>query len=168
VKNSRAAIQICGGIRDPHDLNYLRDTIGVLAALMDSKGVAVLNQYSARWYKPAQWQHEVWRPTEHDPSNMINTIVTAEGSQNTWRVATRGMRIYGRPDVACLHTARTNIETALDLCHRIANVMAQGSIIPDGKVIRSTDIKGQLVCKFTPKPSGDPLANSTIEFEYPG
>jgi hypothetical protein len=44
-----------GEFADPPDLGYLRDTLGVLSALLDQGGLGVLDLFACRWWSPGEW-----------------------------------------------------------------------------------------------------------------
>ncbi|HEY3329184.1 MAG TPA: hypothetical protein VGK19_04115 [Capsulimonadaceae bacterium] len=166
-KMAAAAIEIRGVLREPMNLNYLRDVIGIITALSDKRGVGVLDCLALRCYRPDEWKTIVWEPGVLHTSAMINTLVTKDPGGPGWWVSTRGMRKFGRPDVSVRGVPRPDTDTVVDFCNRLASMMAQGAIVPSGKIIKAPTIEGDLVCKLAGGPEDTTYHNQVIEIDFP-
>lgn len=167
VRLCEDAIEITGRLRDPSSLNYLRDVIGILAGLMDLKGVAVLDRLALRWWRPAEWKEQVWKPKTLNVPALINTVVSRADGDVGWTVSTRGMRKFGRPDVRLRETPQDQTRTAVDVVNRMASMLAQGAIVPNGKIIKTPAIPGDLVCRLDGGEDDPAFQNAYVDIVYP-
>jgi len=162
-----AAIHVHGVLRDPKSLNYLRDTVGIITALADKRGVAVIDLQGLRCYRPEEWKETVWAPGTLHTSGLINTVVTKDLTGPGWWISTRGMRKFGRPDISLRGVPRPDTDMVIDFCNRLAGMMAQGALVPNGKVIKSPIIQGELVCAVSSNLDDNTYRNRVIEINYP-
>src|SRR6185436_5753844 len=51
-----------GEFRDPRDLNYLRDTVGMIAWFFDHGAEAAFDPQRLRLYDAAEWSQEIFAP----------------------------------------------------------------------------------------------------------
>lgn len=131
------AVVLRGAIADPPDLDYFRDVIGVITALLDAGGVAVFDPFMLRWWTPAAWREQVFEPAIAAPRHHA-VILLSEDEQNpgcTW-VHTRGLAKFGRPDLSVRGVDREFVPSAVDLSDRFIEMLAFGAIVPDGQEIR--------------------------------
>jgi hypothetical protein len=162
-----AAIEVGGVLRDPKDLNYMRDVIGIITALGDSRGVAVLDRQAARCYRTDEWKSQVWNPGVLNAPGMINTVVAKDLTGPGWWISTRGMRKFGRPDLSVRGVPRPDTDTVIDVCNRLASMMALGAVVPDGKAIKAPTINGELICKIGGSLDDSTFHNKVIEIKFP-
>src|SRR5206468_4274883 len=99
-----AAAPQCVGVRgefpDPPDLNYFRDTVGVVAWLLDAGGVAVKDPQMLWLWSPGEWRADVCEEGCPNPDRHTVILVSPEDGGRTFWYHTRGMRKYGRPDLS--------------------------------------------------------------------
>src|SRR5262249_18776320 len=62
IRGAPEGILLKGEVADSASLDYLRDTIGVVTALLDSGGVAVLDMQAMRWRSPSAWRSDIFDP----------------------------------------------------------------------------------------------------------
>lgn len=98
VASAPNCVVVMGSVPDPKDLNYLRDTVGVVTAMWDVGAVAVLDMQSFRWYSKAEWHTEIFDPDGAVPRHHVS-ILWSEEDGRLW-FHTRGMRKFGRPDIS--------------------------------------------------------------------
>src|SRR5262249_25441485 len=55
VRAAEQGLLVRGEFPDPADLGYLRDTVGVVSALLDQGGLGVLDLHAARWWSMEEW-----------------------------------------------------------------------------------------------------------------
>ncbi|HLY75986.1 MAG TPA: hypothetical protein VKU80_17850 [Planctomycetota bacterium] len=148
VRSAPQLLLIRGTIPDPKNLIYLRDTIGVLAAALDSGGVGVLDSQTFGWWAPDAWRETFFKPDAPLPSHHVIILVSAEEgvSIGTEWVHTRGLRKFGRPDLS-IHRVKTEHKDAvIDLCNRFIEMQAFGAIIPEGQPIKMATLPPGLTC----------------------
>ena len=57
----------------------------------------------------------------------------------TW-FHTRGMRIFGRPDISVRHVSAERHAAVVELCNRLIEMQAHGALIPDGQAVRMASL----------------------------
>lgn len=128
-----------GEVEDPETLDYLRDTIGVVTALLDAGGVGVLDAVALRWWTPEEWREAIFDPAGPEPIEQITLLAAAEIG-GYW-LHSRGMRKFGRPDLSAHGLAQEDLETFAALFESLAVTLAGGATIPDGQRIRFAGTK---------------------------
>lgn len=167
VRLCEFVIEVTGSVPDPKNLNYLRDVIGIIAALMDRRGIAVLDRTSLRWWRPGEWKEQVWSSHALNVPALVNTIVARESGGAVWNVSSRGMRKFGRPDIRLREVPERNGATAVQIVNRMASMLALGAVIPDGKALKTPLVKGSLVCRLAGGFDDPTFHNEIIDIEYP-
>ncbi|MDE2317471.1 MAG: hypothetical protein KGK06_13775, partial [Xanthomonadaceae bacterium] len=92
---------IRGQLQDSPSLDYLRDTLGVLAALLDIGGRAILDPQIMGLFDADAWRARYLVPGGAPPRNHVLILRSDEPDDagRSW-VHTRGMRKFGRPDLS--------------------------------------------------------------------
>jgi hypothetical protein len=125
-----------GELGDYETLDYLRDTVGTLTALLEHGGVGLLDAGSFRWYSPAQFREGLFAPGEPVPHRHVSILLSDEEDGDGQWVHTRGMRKFGRPDISVHHVSGEDRSAVIDLCNRFIEMQALGAVVPDGQEIR--------------------------------
>jgi hypothetical protein len=136
-----------GELEDQGDLNYLRDTVGLLTFLLDHGGIVVYDPWMFRWWEPDQWKDRIVRPGGAVPRQhaVILTSEEPEDASLTW-FHTRGMRKFGRPDLS-LHGVPSNYrEAVIDLFERFIEFQAFGGVIEEGQEILMKTMPRGMTC----------------------
>jgi hypothetical protein len=89
VAESPLAVALHGQVLGHQSLEYLRDTLTVMTALLGHGACAVYDPLTHTWYGPGDWPG-------HDKFRALDHVVIRE---NETRVGTRGLRKFGRPDL---------------------------------------------------------------------
>jgi hypothetical protein len=144
VTTAPNCVMVMGSVPDPQDLNYLRDTVGVLTAMWDAGAVAIFDMQSFRWFSKAKWLAEIFEPDTAVPRQHVS-ILWSEERGRLW-IHTRGMRKFGRPDVSVTGVPPRWREAVIDLCNRFIEMMAFGAIVPEGQDIRMKNLPTGLKC----------------------
>jgi hypothetical protein len=165
VRSAPQLILIRGTILDPKDLLYLRDTIGVLAAAMDSGGVGVLDSQAPGWWAPDAWRETFFKPDAPLPRNHVIILVSAEEGAplGTEWIHTRGLRKFGRPDLSIHRVKPEHKDAVIDLCNRFIEMQAFGAVIPEGQPIKMLTVAPGLTCH--PGGSLDDLDFNNVHIE---
>jgi hypothetical protein len=135
-----SCLVITGSVTDPPTLAYLRDCIGIATAALDAGGVAVLSLQSFGLFAPERWRRDVFDGGP-DLVHQLAVILYSEEEDDApapagsiW-VHTRGMRVFGRPDLS-IHGVPAD---ELDIAAKVTNVLianqAKGLRIHDGAVM---------------------------------
>jgi hypothetical protein len=131
------AMLIRGGIDDPADLMYLRDTIGFIACLLSHGGVAVLDVQSLALRTPAQWDAEVFAPDAPRAQNEVVMLRSADERHpgRAW-LHTRGLRKFARPDLSIRNVPPDSAFNAQLVLERAADYLIAGGVFEDGREVR--------------------------------
>ena len=147
AQQSPQAIVLRGAPADPSTLDYLRDAVGIATAAAEKGGVAVFDNQSVRLWSPEAWRKGVFDAVGGDGRAFAHILVSEE-SDGTW-LHTRGMRLFGRPDLSLRGVRADWREGAIELVNRLIAYQAAGAIVPDGRQIRMEPVPGDLVCRTT-------------------
>ena len=135
VKAAPTVAVLQGEVEDPETLDYLRDAIGVVTALLDAGGVAVFDLLALRWFSPEEWKEVVFDPAGPEPIEHVLLLASHE-SDGFW-LHSRGLRKFGRPDLSARGLAsEDDLETFAGLFESLIVTLAGGATIPDGQRIR--------------------------------
>ena len=136
-----------GELEDQADLNYLRDTVGLLTFLLDHGGVTVYDPQMFHWWEPGQWKDRIFRPGGAVPRHHV-VILTSEEPEDaslTW-FHTRGLRKFGRPDLSGHRVPPHDREAVIDLFERFIEFQAFGGIIAEGQEVRMKTLPSGMTC----------------------
>ena len=140
-----SCIILRGTFSDPADLNYLRDTVGLITHFLDQGGVAVFDPLMFQWWSPDKWRERIFDPAGPVPRHHTVILVSEERGGTEW-IHTRGLRKFGRPDLSVPQVSKFQKEAFIDLCNRFIELQAFGGIIPEGQEIRMRSLPGGLHC----------------------
>jgi hypothetical protein len=149
-----------GELEDQADLNYLRDTVGLLTFLVDHGGIVVYDPWMFHWWEPAEWKDRIFRPGGAVPRHHVVILTSDEPADAslTW-FHTRGMRKFGRPDLSVHRVPPPFREAVIDLFERFIEFQAFGGIIEEGQEIRMKTLPGGMTCHHAGD-LGDPDFNN--------
>lgn len=134
VRAQTSCLVLQGIFEDPDSLDYLRDTVGLIAYLLDRGAVAVLDLQTFSWFSPQDWKSKIFAPEICVPTDHVIILDSADETGNGW-LHTRGMRKFGRPDISIRGVAPEMREGAIELCNRMIALQAFGGLVPEGKAI---------------------------------
>jgi hypothetical protein len=129
-------VVVRGPVADPPDLRYLRTVVGLVTALVDGGALAVLNLQALALFSPARWREEIFEPDAPVPGRHVSILESedADAPGRRW-LHTRGMRVFGRPDVSVRNVDAGAVPEALGLCRRLVDAMARGLVVADGQMV---------------------------------
>lgn len=154
ITNAPHCLIVRGEIKDPPDLNYLRDTIGFLTALFEQGAVAIDDALRICWWDEQSWRECIFDPgrltefhvltmySEDEEANASeSTQIDDEGSEEEgagvlWWVHTRGLAKFGRPDISIRGVPKSSLDVAIEACVRFVEKMALGLVIEEGQEVR--------------------------------
>jgi hypothetical protein len=138
VSSAPQLLLVTGTFTDPADLNYLRDTVGLLTALFDQGAVALCDLQTCTWWNRSEWRERYFDPDGSVPRH--HAIILIEETGDTLWLHTRGMRKFGRPDVSVPRVPRENSGPYVDLCNRFIEHLAFGLLVPEGQPIGMSEL----------------------------
>jgi len=125
-------------VPDPKDLRYLRNSIGVVTAILEGGGRAVANLQSPAMLTPEQWRGVIFAPDEPQPRLHVN-VFQAKEDDGSVTLTTRGMRAFGRPDLLVRNVPEGDLGSASALCNQLIEAQAFGAVVNDGDRVAVPD-----------------------------
>jgi hypothetical protein len=157
---------LAGLVADPPDLMYLRDVLGVAAALLDAGATAVFDLQTMRLWTADEFMRDVFErdaPTREMHVAFLESDDTREG--HAW-IHTRGLRKFGRPDISVRVPHALAAEAAL-LAHSFAEIGIRGAIVPEGMPIAKAGWPDGWTCHHGGTPDDPEFNNRHIELRPP-
>jgi len=156
-----------GKIGDRDTLDYLRDTLGVLAALLDIGGSTILDPQILALFSAEHWRRHYLIKGGAPPRHHVLILRNAEEAAGRSWIRTRGMRKFGRPDISIRNVPEREIDRAGALCEHLVDLQALGAHFSNGQQLEVDDLSEDLVAQ----PGGsfdDPQFNNThVAFHWP-
>ncbi len=144
IETAPHVLTLRGQVKDPASLDYLRDVLGIVAALLDAGGAGVVDPQTLQLFSPQAWRETFWsgafEPTSHA------TILLSPENEKVW-LHTRGMRLFGRPDISCHSVQPEEVEKLQPVFNGLIRLQAAGALIPDGQIVQATGIGNRLICQ---------------------
>ncbi|MEI7036798.1 hypothetical protein [Fulvimonas yonginensis] len=156
-----------GELADRDSLDYLRDTLGVLAGLLDVGGSAILDPQILTLFDAAGWRRHYLVPGGAPPRHHVLILRNEDAAPGRSHIHTRGLRKFGRPDLSLRRVPDAQAEQAGLLCERLVELQALGVRFVEGQPLEVEGIPGELIAH----PGGsleDPHFNNThVAFDWP-
>ena len=125
-----------GEVKDPSTLDYFRDAVGLIMALLEAGGVAVFDPYMFTWWTAEEWRERAFAPAGPVPRHHVVILVSEEPEGADKWFHTRGLRKFGRPDLS-VHGVTPDLEAGVtDLMNRFIEMLAFGVVVPEGQPVR--------------------------------
>lgn len=160
AKAAPHVIAIRGRFPDRDSLDYLRDTLGVVAALTDIGGKAVVDPQILTMFDAAGWREHYLiqggAPTRH---HVLILCSPEETKGRSW-IRTRGMRKFGRADISLTNVPDREIDRAGALTERFVDLGALGAHFESGQTIDVDGVNGGLAVDVSGD-ENDPMFNNT-------
>lgn len=170
AKAAPHVVAIRGRFYDRDSLDYLRDTLGVVAALLDIGGskATVIDPQILSLFDAAAWRRhyliEGGAPTRHHVLIMSSPEEGAAG--RSW-VRTRGMRKFGRPDISLANVPDSELNRAGALSERFVDLGALGAHFEHGQGIEVDGVPGGLVVTLSGDEDDATFNNSHVDMRWP-
>lgn len=173
VRNVQQATVVRGDFVDPDSLDYLRNTIGVVSAILEQGGLGVLDVSAARWWTRAEWLSTFVEENDFAIEDFVRIVVSDDEllQPGLW-AHTRGMRKFGRPDLQIKHIPGPWQEDSLiigaagNLLNSLAEQLARGMILLDGETMAFPGIEAQCTLIASPDDTESPechFGNEALE-----
>jgi len=167
ARTASDVLVVRGKISDSNTLDYLRDTMGVLAALLDIGGSAILDPQILSLFSAEDWRQRYLVTGGAPPRNHLLVLRNAEEAAGRSWIHTRGMRKFGRPDISLRNVPEREINRAGALCERLIDLQSLGAYFIAGQQLEVDGLSEDLVAQ----PGGsldDPHFNNTyVAFHWP-
>src|SRR4030095_1780781 len=145
ASHAEQCLVLKGEFRDPGDLNYLRDTVGMITWFFGHGAEAAFDPQRLRLYDAAEWSDEIFTPLPPRLAAHVVILSSTEPDGTRW-LHTRGMRKFGRPDISVHRITREQQDGAIELINRLIILQAEGGLVPEGQPIRMASLPPGLAC----------------------
>jgi hypothetical protein len=156
-----------GRIKDSADTGYLRDTLGVLAGLLDIGGTVIFDPQILSLFDAVAWRRQYLVKDGAPIRNHLLILRDQEDESGRYWIHTRGMRKFGRPDVSISNVPERDADRAGILCERLIELQALGAHFNDGQLLDADGVLGGLVAKLGGDMDDPRFNNSWVEFRWP-
>ena len=76
IKSSKSCLLIIGNIEDDSNLNYLRNVIGIIQALLEKGATGVLDMPIVKWMNAKEWDENYFKHGEPYPFHHVIILKT--------------------------------------------------------------------------------------------
>jgi hypothetical protein len=167
AKAAPHVMAIRGRFPDQDSLDYLRDTLGVVAALTDVGGSVVIDPQILTLFDAAAWREHYLvdggAPTRHH----VLILCSPEAPPGRSWIRTRGMRKFGRPDVSLTNVPNSLIDYAGALAERFVDLGALGTHFEDGQTVEVDGVNGGLIVALSGDETDPTFNNSHAAMRWP-
>ena len=172
VSSSNQCLILRGEIDDQGDLNYLRDSIGLLTYLLDHGGICIYDPQMIGWWEPAAWRQNIFEPASPVPRHHVVILTSEENEREShaedllW-FHTRGMRKFGRPDLSLHKVPTRHHEAVIDMFERFIELQAFGGLISEGQEIHMKSLPSGMTCHHQGELDDPEFNNVHVEVTTP-
>lgn len=167
-KIARAApecIMLRGELDDPPTLDYLRDTLGVVAALLDIGGVAVVDPQILSLFSARAWRDRYLIDGGAPPRSHVLVLCHDEDDGRAW-VRTRGMRKFARPDISLRGVPNAQVDRAGELAEQLVELQVMGMRFADGTALDIDGAPSDMVAHHAGSLDDPQFNNVHVEFQW--
>src|SRR5690625_457369 len=168
ARDTPDVLRLAGEIRDPSDLDYLRDTLNAVTRLLDAGGVAAVDPQTSSLFDGDAWhRHYLGGNTDSMRRHVLVLCdPDPDDAARQW-VHTRGMRKFGRPDLSLTRVPGHEIDQAGALCEQLVDMLALGGRFADGQSLPVDGLAGPLVARASGDRDDPRFYNTHIELRWP-
>lgn len=156
-----------GQLADSASLDYLRDTLGVLAALLDIGGRAILDPQIVSLFDAAAWLGRYLVEGGAPPRNHVLILRDDEPGSDRSHVHTRGMRKFGRPDLSFRNVPASELDRAGALCEKLVEMQALGTSFAAGQPLEVEGMEHALIAQPGGSVDDPEFNNRHVVFRWP-
>lgn len=167
ARKAPECLMLRGELADADSLAYLADTLGVVAALLDAGGVAVVDPQILEIFTADEWRAR-YAGAEISAARGHVLILCHDDADGAAWVKTRGMRKFARPDISIRRVPPSEVQRAGAVASQLVELGVRGMRFGDGSVVEADGLPGGL--RVTRGGSlDDPEFNNThLELIWPG
>jgi len=160
-------IVVRGTLPDSQATGYLRDTLGVLAGLLDIGGVAILDPQILGLMSAADWRVKYLIRDGAPIRNHLLILCDAEAEAGRSWIHTRGLRKFGRPDISIHGVPDNAIDRAGALAERLAELQVLGAHFEAGQAVAVDGLPHGLVAQPGGSMDDPRFSNTHVAFHWP-
>lgn len=125
-------VLLTGEIEEDADLNYIRNCVGAIQALLETGGVGVLDLLTFSLYGAERFTEQFFGRSFNGYDH-VSILLSEEENGEIW-LHTRGMRKFGRPDVSIEHVDREELPFAEGVANQMIFYSIQGDFFPGKRI----------------------------------
>ena len=130
---------------DDVTLDYLRDTVGLIQAFFDNGAACLYDPQQLRWWGADEWRKGVFEAAKPVPHRHVVKLVSPMEDGTLW-LHTRGMRLFGRPDLS-MHAVTPETQPAVvEMFDRLIDLQSAGGVVAHAQPIRMAGMPDGLAC----------------------
>jgi len=156
-----------GTLKDSPATGYLRDTLGVLAGMLDIGGLAILDPQTLSLLDAAAWRRRFLVRDGAPIRNHLLIMRDAEPEADHSWIHTRGMRKFGRPDISIRSVPDAMTDHAGILCEKLVELEALGAHFIDGQPLEIDGLGASVVAHLGGGLDDADFNNTFVEFRWP-
>jgi hypothetical protein len=156
-----------GTLEDSPATGYLRDTLGVLAGMLDIGGTAILDPQTLSLLDADAWRRKYLIRDGAPIRNHLLILRDGEAEPDHSWVHTRGMRKFGRPDISIRQVPDRAVDRAGLLCEKLVELGALGAHFSDGQALDIEGVPGGVVAHLGGGLDDPQFNNTYVEFRWP-
>ncbi|MGH8152589.1 MAG: hypothetical protein ACREPF_07630 [Rhodanobacteraceae bacterium] len=134
ARKAPECLMLRGELPDSDSLAYLRDALGVVAALLDAGGVAVVDPQILEIFSADDWRKRYAGADLAMPRNHVAILCQDDDTGKAW-IKTRGMRKFARPDVSIRQVPQDDVQRAGAVAARLVDMQARGMRFGEGSTV---------------------------------
>ncbi|SHL82238.1 hypothetical protein [Rhodanobacter sp. OK091] len=156
-----------GRLKDSQATGYLRDTLGVLAGLLDIGGTAILDPQILSLLDAGEWRRKYLIRDGAPIRNHLLILRDGESTPDHSWIHTRGMRKFGRPDISIRQVPDRAVDRAGLLCEKLVELEALGAHFTDGQRLDIEGVPSGVVVHLRGGLDDPQFNNTYVEFQWP-
>jgi hypothetical protein len=156
-----------GTLKDSQNSGYLRDTLGVLAGMLDIGGEAILDPQILSLLDADDWRRQYLIRDGAPIRNHLLILCDADAEPGRSWIHSRGMRKFGRPDISLRNVPQRDIDRAGMLCERLVESLALGTHFSEGQALEVDGVPGGLVAQLGGSLDDPEFNNTHVAFHWP-
>jgi hypothetical protein len=147
VQNCEEITVVKGEFEDNDTFDYLKNTVGITQAIIETGITAVLDIQILQWCEPQEWTDKYFEPKAPQVFKQV-IILYSKDSDKIW-LHTRGMRKFGRPDISIRNVTDQNLNLAKEIINRFIQAFANGLIPNEAQEIWIKGMKNGVFGKIS-------------------
>ena len=156
-----------GTLKDSPATGYLRDTLGVLAGMLDIGGSAILDPQTLSLLDADAWRRKYLVRDGAPIRNHLLILRDGESVPDRSWIHTRGMRKFGRPDISIRQVPDRAVDRAGLLCENLVELEALGAHFSDGQRLDIEGVPNGVVVHLGGGLDDVRFNNTYVEFDWP-